>query len=83
MKRKLVITFEFDDAPFFAEDEGTWYEDDALAHGMDIANSIASSFRSEFVKAELDKNLLITRDGDAPAAVKVLPQYDRFMNYFS
>ena len=83
MKRKLVITFEFDDGPWFAEDEGTWNEFNAEEYAMDIVNDAIIYRDDEFVDAKLDGALLISKDGTASETVKQLPQYGWLMGQLS
>lgn len=73
MERTLTITLKFDDAPFFVEEEGTWYNTDPMGYALDVAKRIAAANSDEFVRAELDGTLLLSRDGIAPDDVKLPP----------
>ena len=75
MKRKVVVTIEFDDDPIYIEEENKWLETDALDYAMEVAASIAGDYCGEFQKAEFDGELLFTRDGEAPDVVKQMPKY--------
>ena len=75
MKRKITVTIEFDDDPIYLEEEDKWLETDALDYAMDVAARIAGEYWGEFQKAEFDGELLFTRDGEAPDAVKQMPKY--------
>lgn len=57
MKRKLVITFEFDDVLCFPEGECILAEAEVKAYALDIVKEAIFHHRDEFVKAELDNVL--------------------------
>lgn len=73
MKRTLTMTFEFDDGPWFAKDEGVWYPTDAVAYAMDLVNEAAPWVCGEdihFVDAKLDGEVLVDGSGYVSEDVK-------------
>ena len=74
MKRKLVVTYEIDDAPWFSADDEEWNETDPEAEAISILKDIACY--DEFVQAELDGCLIFNRTGEAPESIKKFRQYE-------
>jgi len=78
MKKTLTVTLSIDNE-WVDEDTGEKHidsEQDLLAYAMDLIRPLIELESDEFVKTELDGNLLFAKNGDAPDAVKKLPQYD-------
>lgn len=70
MERTLTITLKFDDTPWFAEEEGEWHNTDPHGYALDIAKRIANANKDDFVRAELDGTLLLSRGGADPDEAK-------------
>lgn len=77
MKRKLTITFEFDDAPWVDEETKEEHPTDAIAYAMDHVNrSVPYAAIDEFVEAKLDGEVLVDGNGYVSDEVKKRePQY--------
>ena len=77
MKKELTVTFSIDNV-WDDIDIGKQRiddEDSFLAYAMDVLRSAIIGHTEEFEKAELDGNLLFSKDGNAPENVKRLSGY--------
>lgn len=80
MKRKLTITYEFDDVPWFNEDIGEECPTDAIAYAMDQVNQTVPRSSADFIEAKLDDEILVDGTGYVSDKVKAYAmQYNVFV----
>lgn len=84
MNRTLTITFNLNDEPWYDDETREMQPTDILAFAMCAVNNAITFVATDdsdvgFVKAELDGELLVSRNGKAPEEVKKLVQYQAIM----